>query len=454
MSANTLINDSAIKSQAADQAGDTNPETGNRAAHRNLWMNIALLCSRATGIVAQFAVQLVVGALAGAGGLGVLQLATSWTSIGGEFFGRGLPTVAMKQLSSHPGSSQQRDAFLRSARREITRGWLKLLPVMTVLAAICLFVPDQSHYGYLIASVAITAPLFSVLRLRAEALKALGKPLPAVSLENLTIPAVILILCIVCWSAGWMLEAAALVVANMLGVLLAMVLLRHRFSQTSQQHCESVNGASFTPQPDRLSQRHLWICGLLSILFVQSPFVLMPLFVTTQEIGVFSLAFKFINIITTLLILFAAVYAPRFARLAAIRDAKGLAATLRQTQLACLALFVPAAGCCIFLAEPLAALFGKEFVQLGTFLLILSGGHLVNAATGLCGVILNMAGAEKKEILALCCALAIAAIASLLVGPNYGAVGLAWVFSASIVVKNLLSYGFAKQLINQLEKTL
>jgi O-antigen/teichoic acid export membrane protein len=404
--------------------------------------------------VAQFAVQLAVGALAGATGLGFLQLASSWTSIGGEVCGRGLPTYAMKQLSSDPGNTQQREAFLRTARRAILVGWLKLSPVIVTLIAICLFVIDEPGYGYLIASVAVTAPLFSVLRLRAEALKALGAPLAAVSLENLTTPVVILILCILCWSAGWVLEAAALILANMLGILVAMTMLKRRLSAASAQQSKSDTTAASPTGFNALQQRHLWIVGLLSILFVQSPFVLMPLFVSTQEIGVFSLAFKFINIITTLLILFAAIYGPRFARLGATRDAKGLAATLRQTQLACLALFVPAAGCCILLAEPLAALFGKEFAQLGTFLMILSAGHLINAATGLCGVVLNMAGAEKKEILALSCALAVATLAAMIVGPLFGAIGLAWVFTASIVIKNLLSYCFARQLINQLEQTL
>ncbi|MEP4486531.1 MAG: hypothetical protein ABJ013_12935 [Halioglobus sp.] len=450
MSVSVLTTRAAVEELAVPNEGEFTPNA--RAGRRDFWPNVVLLCSRAIGIVAQFAVQLAVGALSGAAGLGVLQLATSWTSIGGEVFGRGLPTVAMKQLSSHSGNLLQREIFLRAARREIVRGWLTLLPVMIGLIVLCLFIFEQPVYGYLIASVAISAPLFSVLRLRAEALKALGAPLPAVSLENLTIPTIILALCAACWSLDWGLQAAALVLANMLGVFLAMVLLRRRLSHNALQQYQP-DGDTVLTSYDRVSQRHLWIGGLLSILFLQSPFVLMPLFVSAQEIGVFSLAFKFINIITTLLILFAAVYAPRFARLGADNDGKGLATTLRQTQIACLALFVPAAGCCILLADPLAALFGEEFAQLGAFLLILSTGHLFNAATGLCGVVLNMAGAEKQEILALCCALTIAVIASALVGPHYGAIGLAWVFSASIIVKNLLSYGFAKRLINQLEKT-
>ena len=58
-----------------------------------------LAASRGGAILAQFAAQLAVGTLAGASGLGVLQLFTSWTCIAGEVLGLGLPTRAMRQVS-------------------------------------------------------------------------------------------------------------------------------------------------------------------------------------------------------------------------------------------------------------------------------------------------------------------------------------------------------------------
>jgi O-antigen/teichoic acid export membrane protein len=177
----------------------------------------------------------------------------------------------------------------------------------------------------------------------------------------------------------------------------------------------------------------------------------MPLYVTTAEIGVYAIAHKLINVVTTVLLLLAAVYGPAFARSAARGDTGGLLRSLRRTQLISVAVFLPTALALIALAQPLAGLFGENFGDLQIYLAILSAGHLVNACTGLSGVLLNMAGAARRELTTLVLALAIAVACSLWVGPRYGAIGLALVFSATIALKNLASYTMARHLLKTLE---
>ena len=82
-------------------------------------------------------------------------------------------------------------------------------------------------------------------------------------------------------------------------------------------------------------------------------------------------------------------------------------------------------------------------------LLVLCGGHLVNAATGLSGVLLNMAGAARLELAATAGAFAIALLASPFVGAAYGTIGLAVLFSLAIATKNLLSFGLARHYLRQ-----
>jgi O-antigen/teichoic acid export membrane protein len=88
-----------------------------------------------------------------------------------------------------------------------------------------------------------------------------------------------------------------------------------------------------------------------------------------------------------------------------------------------------------------------ESTRLDRFLLILAAGHLVSALTGLSGMMLNMAGAARRELQSLLVAAALALIASPVVGSVFGAEGLAWLFSAALAAKSLISYGFARQLV-------
>jgi O-antigen/teichoic acid export membrane protein len=180
------------------------------------------------------------------------------------------------------------------------------------------------------------------------------------------------------------------------------------------------------------------------------PFVVMPLYVDTAQIGVFAVAHKFINVITTLLLLLAAIFGPSFARYAAQGNSQALLGLLRRTQLISTAVFLPVSLLLIALAEPLAGLFGEGFGNLQNYMVILAAGHLVNAATGLSGVLMSMAGAASRELSTLIIAMAAALAGSAWAGPEYGATGLAIVFSSSIALKNIVSYLLA---INFLKST-
>lgn len=74
---------------------------------------LTLVASRGGAMLAQFAAQLVIGTMAGAGALGALQLLTSWTCIAGEVLGLGLPTRAMRQISISY-AQRQREQILQT----------------------------------------------------------------------------------------------------------------------------------------------------------------------------------------------------------------------------------------------------------------------------------------------------------------------------------------------------
>jgi O-antigen/teichoic acid export membrane protein len=419
---------------------------------------LMLVASRGTAILVQFAAQLVVGTMAGAGALGALQLFTSWTCIAGEVLGLGLPTRAMRLVSINY-EQQQREQILqtlRESRRKILRLWLTLVLLAALPAIFFVRAEDTStwtEYSWLLIGAAIAAPLFSLLRLYAESLKATGGALAAVTLESLTSPLALLLVCAYCWLAGHPVATFTLVITFGLSLAITPAALRHRLKlqlaglppsapRTRDPHA--------LPTVERGDLFYLWGTGVLSIGFLHLPFIVMPLYVDTAQIGVFAVAHKLINVITTLLLLLAAVFGPSFARYAAQGNSQALLGLLRRTQLISTAVFLPISLLLIALAEPLAGLFGEDFGNLQIYLAILAAGHLVNAATGLSGVLMNMAGAASKELSTLVIAMVAALAGSAWVGPEYGATGLAIVFSSSIALKNIASYLLA---INLLKST-
>ena len=448
--------------------------------------------ARISGIAAQMGVQIAVGALAGASAIGALQLHMAWSSVAGEVLGRGEATRAMRDtavIARHragaPIRGNLRRAFGHIASFSAVLGSLALLLVAAGLGAAagaavgacpasppgplagfspgCLLSTDEA---VLAVSVIAAAPLFAFTRVLAETLKALDKPLIAVSVENAAVPLAVLGACAaLAWlGAGARAVVNALLIAAVLGAGAATLLLlcavrcavrrevrrevlRAAPPQDGSRRAERAplkpraRGAAGPLGPRE--QLHFWLTGLLNIAFLQLPFLVMPWLVSVDDVGEFAVAHKLVNVITTLLILLAAVYSPRFARAAAAARFDEARRLLRETQYLSLALFTPVWVILLLLADPLAWLFSLGERDLLPVLLILGAGQLINAATGLCGVMLNMSGAPQLEtrILSICTLLTLVAA----VGPGSarGALGIAAASAGGIALRNLASYAMA-----------
>ena len=407
---------------------------------------LRLSISRACAVGLQFIVQIVVGALAGAGGLGILQLYTSWVSISGEVLALGLPVQAMKRVSIDYADNRMnriRQWLLKSCVR-IALAWAIAVAVVAVIAS---FMGEslsglREGYGFLVLVALFTAPCYAGLRLFAESLKASGAALPSVTLENMVLPLVLLAVCFYYWLLEVDLDPLTLVLSYGLSLIILTAVFAKLFIQRIPPSTEGDSDIPIRSEHESSGreQLHFWSNSVLNIVFLQFPFLVMPFCVGTAEIGVFGLAFKLMNIITTVLILLSAIYGPAFARSTSGGDWEETARLLRKTQIISSLIFLPAACMLIALAGPVGKMFGPEFANLRFYLVVLSLGHLFNAVTGLAGVLLNMSGSAGRELATLIVALLIATLLSFYIGPRFGTPGLAIVYSVAIGVKNVASY--------------
>lgn len=435
-------------------AESAQPRAGHAALHRlaTLLPALAMACSRGVAVLLQFAVQVVVGAMAGPAGLGLLQLFTSWTCILGEVLALGLPARSLRSVAiawKRPDGDRG-IAVLGAASRLILRAsaatWAAASVVLGALWWAGLL-PGSATAAVGLA-VLLAAPLFALLRLGAEALKAADSPLQAITLENLAMPMVIIAVCGVCWLLGLPLGLGTLLLAGIAGFAVALFAVW----RTLQTRIDLRGRPADAGIRDRRDLLALWSNSVLTIVFMHLPFLVLPWVASPDEIGVFAVAHKLVNVITTLLILLAAVFGPAFARAADGHDAGALRALLLRTQQLSLLVFTPLVTVLLICADALTALFNLPVGALQPFLLALAAGQLVNAATGLPGVLLNMTGAAGRELRTLLLALAVALVLAPLAGSTYGAIGIAWVFSLALAVKNLASYLAARRYLAFLEK--
>jgi O-antigen/teichoic acid export membrane protein len=412
---------------------------------------LILASSRGLGVLAQVALQIAVGALGGAAALGLLQLFASWTGVIAELVSGGYPTRILRDTSVNAARGDRKAIALglrQALRKVLGYGLITAAAIAACVTSGLIAAEDVAARTML--AVACCAPLFAAARLCAEALKGLEHPIRAVALENLSLPATLLLLCALLASADRFLTPALLLAGAALGTFITLALLAlslHRCLNTAMTTREGAEPIHVSGE-----QLHFWANGLLNIAFLQLPFLLLPLFSSAEEIGHFAVAHKLVNIITTLLILMAALFGPRFSRAAANQDVALMRHLLMRTQLISSSIFVPAAAMLLLFAQQLAPLFSVPATSLAPLLWMLCAGQLVNALTGLPGVLLTLSGGARREMQIQLVGTCITAQAIVLAGTCSGIGAAAIAMSAGIALKNIASYLAAHEHLNSLKK--
>lgn len=398
---------------------------------------IATTGLRLSGVVLQTLVLMFVGRVAGPAGVGALQVFLTWTCSLGEGAAAGLPTQAMRKLATMNDDRGAAWGFLLAAAQRMTLIWLGISALLLTAWQLGFL---TSVTSLLLLTLSIYC--FALYRIASDSLKAFKDVDFSVLVESSLPPAMagaaILALyffavplsinaVLGCFSLGFF--ATALVIVLRLMKLLG----KQRYSDSN-----SLRWRDHSP---------FWVSAIVSISFLNLPFFVLPYFAELQEVGAFALAFKLLNIATTILLLLGAVFGPKFARLTQQQDYEAARSMLVLSRKLSIAAFLPI-GLLMTLGFPfIHPWFGSGFESGMGFLTILLVGQLVNAATGLSGQFLNMAGAGavemKVQITAVLFALAMTPIA----GTLGGATGIAVVYSLTVILRSLGSLWFANRIL-------
>lgn len=425
-----------------------------------------LIGFRGMGVLFQMLMQFAIARVAGAAGLGIVQLYQTWSCVLGEISAAGLPTQTMKSISL--GRHRVQVIYrLKHSLKIIAQLWLVIVLLLLLIGSLSV---GSSLISWIPFSVGCQIALmwsvlcFAVLRLSAEALKAMNCIGEAVFAENSLLPVCMLIYCL-CVAYGIFTPSftepggqtnsdTLIYVATLFLTAASIYSLVRSHAQASAidpdgETDDDINHkdeAEFKKKEPIFTRetRYFWGSSVINIGFLSLPFLLMPYFGGLAAIGLFTLAFKLINPITTILGMLNALFCPSFAKAAEHeQDSKGLSKLLVQSQLLSLALYLPLLIPILVFSDVILAIFGEEFVDAKVYLFILAGAQLFNAVTGLSGNMLNMIGMGKREFQGAILFFVIGLIAGVFCGQQYGLIGIAIAYSVALAGKNIWSYSFA-----------
>lgn len=179
-----------------------------------------------------------------------------------------------------------------------------------------------------------------------------------------------------------------------------------------------------------------------------SPTIILGLYASGKDIGLYSLANSTAFIINFVLWIINTVYAPHFASSYSHGKIKELRNLVRNSILYMLAIAVPIFLIIISFPSTILSFFGEEFVEAKTALIIMAVAQLFNVSTGPVYFLLNMTGHQRylRNIVIITAILSISG--SLVLVPLYGFIGAAIATALGLIIQNSFAFYHSNKHLN------
>ncbi len=171
-----------------------------------------------------------------------------------------------------------------------------------------------------------------------------------------------------------------------------------------------------------------------------SPTLILGLYVTGFQIGLYSLANSISFLISFVLWIISSVYAPYFASAHKNGDTLKLRGLVIRSMIYCVVIALPIFLIVIIFPELILSYFGDEFVKAKWALIILGIAQMFNVLTGPIYFLLNMTGYEAylRKIILITAVISITA--SFVLIPMYGYMGAVYANAIGLVLQNSFAF--------------
>jgi len=184
------------------------------------------------------------------------------------------------------------------------------------------------------------------------------------------------------------------------------------------------------------------ITGILGYIVQRTDVIMIGYFLSSDKVGVYNIALQIGSISSFILIAFSSIFASTISSLYNSGSMEKLSQIYKIITKWIVTINLMAFAIILIFSKDIMHLFGKDFIYGSTALILISIGQVVNAATGLVGLMNTMTGHPQYEIYIAIVVMVISLLGNYFLIPIYGINGAAVTSLLSVAVSNILRLAF------------
>jgi O-antigen/teichoic acid export membrane protein len=339
----------------------------------------------------------------------------------------GLVMVVVRDASAL--LSMQDEAALARVARAATRVCLGFaVPCALVMALMGKWGgASVGAYGAVFVAASLLMPISSYQVMRAGLLRAAGYPLWSQVLSNVVRPLVFFAMLLVMyfWGAGAGQASASIMVWHALAAGLALLfglsVKPTPWTDAARDATPPSGWAAWRRDIPGFSMMAAVMALNQGLGSMAAAYHLGP-----KDVGLYRMAEMAASLVAMPLSTLSVYYSSPLARQLADGDQRGLVATLRTASRLASACALPmAVGLAVLGPWLLVTLFKQEFVNAYAPMMVLCMAQVLNSMTGMCGMVMSMAGRHREAMLVLIGAVLVQSLAGGVLTPHFGLMGVA-----------------------------
>ncbi len=384
-----------------------------------------------------FGLNVVLARLLGAEGSGIFFLAFTIVLVLATIGRVGMENALVRFIAANIASEQPGKVL-----GVYQKAMLYSLVVSTILSALLYMLAPwlsqtifaKPELTQLLSIMAMAIVPLALLTLHANALQGLKKIAFSISVSSVFVPLLACLL-IVLFVPKYGIDAAAL--SYLLATTLTLLIGRKFWKSAVSPF--RVNTAEFNRHVLLASSMPLFGIAMMNLVIMWSPMLLLGVWESSENVGIYSAASRTAMLTSFVLIAVNSIAAPKFAALYQQGNMLALGSLARKSAKIMVMLASPALLLFILIPESIMSIFGDQFKEGSTILMILAIGQFVNVSTGSVGYLLMMTGNERLMRNNLIFISILGIVLSLYLIPKYGILGAAIASALALSGQNLIA---------------
>jgi O-antigen/teichoic acid export membrane protein len=391
---------------------------------------------RITGAALAFALNVVLGRMLGATGVGLYFLALSVVTIATVLGRVGLDNALLRFTAASASSGDWvaiKGLFIKSMQITLITSSLLTISVGIFAPWISKTLFNAPGLVDPLRTMALGIVPTSLFTIVARMLQGLKRTKDGVAVLNVWAPAFCLAGAIALVPI-WGVQGA--VTSYAIAATLTTVIAWWRWHKATPQLTELIG--YFSTQKLFQSSTPLFWVALSQLAITLTATISLGIWSTNADVGIYGAASRIVILLNFIIEAVNSIASPKFSALHQQGDMRALRALTKSSTKLLIIAATPAFAVFFLIPDKIIGIFGSEFTSGATVIMILAAGQLVNIITGPAGNVLMMCGYERLVRNAVVISALICITISLLLIPQMGMIGAAIANSVTVVIENLI----------------